>query len=117
MNSIRSRFVPVLLAALIALTLATMSACGDRAKRAKKDTPVGTPVPDTPREHSGAGTPLLLFGGGSRGRPGENDELYQEYLIWKEWQQYKKYKEWAEQQRQNEEQQSRNEEPDNTAEE
>ena len=101
MQFIRSRIVPLLLAALTVLALASMSACGDRGTRTNKEASKGTPVPDTPREHSGAGTPLLLFGGGNRSRPGEHDADFQEYLIWKEWQQYIKYKTWVEEQRQN----------------
>lgn len=53
------------------------------------------PIPDTPREHQSSGSPLFLFGSGAGSRgPGESDEDFQEYLLWKEWQQYKKYQEW-----------------------
>ena len=76
-------------------TILSLSGCGDRGGNGKKKT-ADAPIPETPREvDPDSGAPILLFDrGGVTGRPGENDETFQEYLLWKEWQQYQKYLEW-----------------------
>ena len=86
-----SKFISGTLIVAVFAIMLPLSGCGDRKNEA-----VGPPIPDTPREvDPQAGAPLLLFGrGGVRGDPGEDDEAYQEYLLWKEWQQYQKYLEW-----------------------
>lgn len=75
-----------------ALLAVALSACGLN----NPDTPPGPPIPDSPREHKGAGTPLFQFGGGNRLRGGfdADDEQYREYLLWKEWQEYQNYLLW-----------------------
>ncbi len=60
-----------------------------------EDTPPGPPIPDSPQEHQGPGTPIFLFGSGNRLRGFEtDDEQYREYLLWKEWQEYQNYLKW-----------------------
>ncbi len=70
------------------LILAT--GCGGQ----KADTPPGPPIPESPRTHTGPGTPLRFLGaGGNKFRPGADDPEYQEYLLWKEWKEYQRYRE------------------------
>lgn len=76
-----------------ALALGALAGCGGRQANQESDHP---PIPDTPKGGGDStGAPLFLFNqGGARGGPGEGDEAYREYLLWKEWQQYQKYQEW-----------------------
>ena len=87
----------------VALLALAMHGCGLH----DKDTPPGPPIPDSPKEHQGTGTPLFIFGSGNRLRGFEaDDEEYQEYLLWKEWQEYQNYLKW--QRSQQEQQQGEN---------
>ncbi len=69
--------------------LIALSGCGAQ----DPDAPKGPPIPDSPRAYQGTGTPIRLFGGGPRLRPGADDPEYQEYLLWKEWKEYQRYRE------------------------
>ncbi len=83
------------LTALAAGCILLLAGCGGGGGDQDGEQSPHPPVPDTPREYQGKGTPLLFFGGGSnRGSVGADDPEYQEYLLWKEWQQYQKYQEW-----------------------
>ena len=48
------------------------------------------------KESTGKGIPIFSFGrsGQNKIRAGEEDELFQEYQLWKEWVQYQRYNEW-----------------------
>ena len=79
----------ILTATLLALAL---SGCGGFHD---EDAPVGPPIPDSPHEHQGTGTPLFIFGSGNRLRGFDSeDEEYREYQLWKEWQEYQNYLKW-----------------------
>ncbi len=99
MVTTRSSIGKILLVGLTAIVLTFTSSCG-RNKKSSDDIAKHPPQADTPREHSGKGSPLLLFGGRDRDRPWEHDQEYIDYLIWREWQQYRKYKSWVKQQEQ-----------------
>ena len=84
--------IRILLVTLLALTV---YGCGIQ----NEDTPAGPPIPDTPKEHQGPGTPLFIFGSGNRLRGFQTeDEEYREYLIWKEWQEYQNFLKWKQSQ-------------------
>ena len=52
------------------------------------------------KESTGKGIPIFSFGrsGQNKIRAGEEDELFQEYQLWKEWVQYQRYNEWRREQ-------------------
>ncbi len=84
----------LILFATVVFALGALLGCGgDRKAKQGSGHP---PMPDAPKEGGDtAGSPLFLFNqGGAHGVPGEDDEAYREYLLWKEWQQYQKYQEW-----------------------
>ena len=94
----RVRISVFIMAALIIGALGLITGCGGQDTNAPK----GPPIPDSPREVQGPGTPLRFFGaGGQRFRPGADDPEYQEYLLWKEWKEYKRYQEFVKSEREN----------------
>lgn len=94
----RVRVSVLIMTALIVGALGMITGCGAR----NDDAAEGPPIPDSPREVQGPGTPIKFFGaGGARFRPGANDPEYQEYLLWKEWKEYKRYQEFVKSEREN----------------
>ena len=88
----RLRVSVFIMVALIFGALGLITGCGVQ----DTDAPKGPPIPDSPREVQGPGTPIRFLGaGGTRFRPGANDPEYQEYLLWKEWKEYKRYQEFV----------------------
>ena len=59
-----------------------------------------TPTNISQKESAGKGIPIFSFdrSGQNKIRAGDEDELFQEYQLWKEWVQYQRYNEWRREQ-------------------